>query len=281
MKQFSDLEHSLQERLKELKCLYGISKLVEQYDDIDQIAQGTVNLIPKSWQYPEITCANIQINGQQFMTSNYLLTSWRQEAEIRLDTHLIGKIEVCYLKEMKEIDEGPFLKEERWLINAIAERFGRIFERIQIRLQLECERAALANKNIALQEILEQVQYEKRKVAEGLEFKIDKLIMPYLLQLEKTVTPEQQKYIQLIRSNLEKISEFKNNQSPNIIGSLSPTEIQICNMVSNGFSTKEIAQIRHLSPATIHRHRENIRKKLELTNKKINLSAYLSKKPII
>jgi len=57
---------------------------------------------------------------------------------------------------------------------------------------------------------------------------------------------------------------------------LTPSEIQICNMIKSGLSTKEITSLRGLSDSTLHRHRENIRKKLKLTNKNINLTTYLN-----
>jgi DNA-binding CsgD family transcriptional regulator len=57
---------------------------------------------------------------------------------------------------------------------------------------------------------------------------------------------------------------------------LTPVEVQTCNMIKNGLSTKEIAKLRGISPATVSRHREHIRKKLGITNKKVNLATYLN-----
>jgi DNA-binding CsgD family transcriptional regulator len=57
---------------------------------------------------------------------------------------------------------------------------------------------------------------------------------------------------------------------------LSPIEIQIGNMIKHGLSSKAIARIRGISPATVNRHRENIRRKLNLTNNKMNLASYLN-----
>ena len=57
--------------------------------------------------------------------------------------------------------------------------------------------------------------------------------------------------------------------------SLSPRETEICNMIRNGMSSKQISESLHLSTVTIHKHREQIRNKLGLTNMKINLSTYL------
>ncbi len=126
------LTHALDERVKELSCLYGISKLVMTPDiSLDEILQGTVYLMPPSWQYPEITCARILLEGREFRTENYQESQWKQSADIYVFGELSGFVEVDYLEETPGIDEGPFLMEERNLLNAIAERLGRIAERLQ------------------------------------------------------------------------------------------------------------------------------------------------------
>ena len=94
--------------------------------------------------------------------------------------------------------------------------------------------------------------------------------------LETGTHPNQKQYISLLKSNLEDlISPFINKLSKDFM-SLSPLEIQICNMIKGGLSTKEIANLRGLSNATINRHRENIRKKLGLTNTDVNLTTFLN-----
>jgi signal transduction histidine kinase len=124
----------LGERVKELNCLYGISRLVQTPGiSLDEILQGTAELIPPSWQYPEIACARLVLeegNGE-FRTENYEEAAWMQTADITVRGERFGLLEVCYLEERPEADEGPFSKEERSLIDAIAERLGRIIERKQ------------------------------------------------------------------------------------------------------------------------------------------------------
>lgn len=125
-----ELAHKLSERVKELNCLYGISKLIEERNSsFDEILQGVVNLIPPAWQYPEITCACIRLKNSRFKTANFRETSWKQAETIMVDGEKFGTIEVYYLAEKPESDEGPFLKEERNLIHVIAERLGHIIER--------------------------------------------------------------------------------------------------------------------------------------------------------
>ncbi|HEB31043.1 MAG TPA: GAF domain-containing protein, partial [Spirochaetes bacterium] len=132
------LVRDLGERVKELNCLYGISNLVEKQGvPLKEILQGTVDLVPASWQYPGITCARIVLENKDFKTSNFNETSWKQSADIIMHDEKAGAIEVFYLDEKPEIFEGPFLKEERDLINAVAERLGRVVERKQVEVLLE------------------------------------------------------------------------------------------------------------------------------------------------
>jgi len=124
--------HDLGERVKELNCLYGIANLVEQQDiSLEEILQATVDLIPLSWQYPKITCARIIIQNREWKTKNFRETIWKQASDIKVHGELSGNLEVYYLEENPEIDEDPFLREERNLINAIAMLTGRIVERKQ------------------------------------------------------------------------------------------------------------------------------------------------------
>lgn len=120
---------ALQERVKELNCLYGLSKLtVHPNISLERIFQETIDLIPPAWQYPEITCARILFEGQEFKTYNFKKTKWKQRADIKINGKKAGSCEVYYLKEKPEIDEGPFLKEERALLNTIVAMLESIAE---------------------------------------------------------------------------------------------------------------------------------------------------------
>ena len=129
--------HDFVERFKELNCLYAISKLVEWPDiSFEEILQGIVELIPPAWQYSEVTCARIILEDQEFRTENFRETAWKQTSDIIVYGDRIGSLEVCYLEERPESDEGPFLKEEKRLINAISECLGRVAERVRAEADL-------------------------------------------------------------------------------------------------------------------------------------------------
>jgi PAS domain S-box-containing protein len=130
--------HDLGESVKELNCLYGLSKLIEKPEiSIDQVFAGIIELIPPSWQYPDICAAKITCCNKEYKTANYKVTSWTQSSDIKKYGEKIGAIEVTYLQEKPVIDEGPFLKEERLLINALSERLGKVIERLEAEKSLK------------------------------------------------------------------------------------------------------------------------------------------------
>ena len=127
------MEHDLRERVKELQCLYDIAYIVEGPGiTLDELCQGVVNLLPVSWQYPEIACARVTLGHKEFMSDNFKTTEWKQLANINVKGQKEGTVGVYYLEARPELNEGAFLKNERLLIDVIAERLGRIIERKQV-----------------------------------------------------------------------------------------------------------------------------------------------------
>jgi len=124
-------ELHLRERIKELDCLYSISRILERPEaTLGEICREAPNLICRAWQYPEITCAEININNTRFKTQNFRKTDWCLSSYIRVNGVEAGEVVVCYLEDREERDEGPFLKEERLLLDGIAEQLGRVAEHL-------------------------------------------------------------------------------------------------------------------------------------------------------
>ncbi|MBI5242077.1 MAG: sensor histidine kinase [Elusimicrobia bacterium] len=90
--------------------------------------QSIVNLLPASWQYPNVTCARILLEGKVSQTANFAGGVDKQASAIHVHGKKVGVLEVHYLEKMPKSDEGPFLKWERSLLDAIAERIGKIVE---------------------------------------------------------------------------------------------------------------------------------------------------------
>jgi len=123
----------LRERVKELTCLYGIAKLEEREDiSLERIIQGIVELLPPAWLYPNIASARIILDGYSYETPRFREGGERQAVDIVVDGHQRGTVEVVYAEKKPELDEGPFLKEERSLIDTVAREIALIIERKQV-----------------------------------------------------------------------------------------------------------------------------------------------------
>ncbi len=454
--------HDLGERIKELNCLYDISNLVDNPDiSLEDIFQGIVDIIPPSWQYPEITCSRIIFEDEEYKTVNFKETGWKQSSEIFVTSKRMGTLEVFYLEERPEIYEGPFLKEERHLIDEITDRLGMIIarkqtagalqeseeryrtlfessrdgihittqegnflefnqsfldlygytieemqklkalqlyfdphDRVEFLQELEQKRFAkdyemkhlkkdgtkidiilsatvwnaadgsiigyqgisrditerkraeealrrakdelvmrvdertaelakaneqlrreiverkqaeedlqkahdeleqrveertreleiktgtLKEINTALNVLLKKRQEDKIALEEKVLVNVKELVMPYLKRMkENNLDDKQQTFLNILESNLnEIISPFSRKLSSKYLN-LTPAEIQVANLVRQGKMTKEIASLFNLSYKTVESHRENIRKKIGIKNKKANLRSYLLSLP--
>jgi pyruvate,water dikinase len=116
---------SLQERAKELNCLYEVEQIVSRFDlPLDEVFLKVVEVIPPGWQYPDICQAIIEFEDREYRLEDFRPTPWVQAADIVVRDRVVGRLSVWYLEERPEEDSGPFLKEEERLIRTIAERLG-------------------------------------------------------------------------------------------------------------------------------------------------------------
>ena len=120
----------LGERMKELRCLHEVTALITSADKDERDIMGeVVNLLPQGWFYPEITCARIVYRGQQFATDNFRKTPWKLGADILVGGIHAGTLEVYYLEQKPTRDVGPFLQEEKVLVNTLASELGAMVKR--------------------------------------------------------------------------------------------------------------------------------------------------------
>jgi pyruvate,water dikinase len=130
-KSLESLLRDLKERAKELNCLYRVDELLDRTElDFTRALEELLQAIPPGWQYPEICIAEIVLEGGVYRPAGFRETPWGFSAPIVSEGETIGRVAVYYTEPKPEVDEGPFLKEERRLINAIAERIGyRVLQR--------------------------------------------------------------------------------------------------------------------------------------------------------
>ena len=277
------VESALRERIKELNCLYGVSQLAERHlDSIDALLQEMVDFLPYSWQYPDITCARILFEGKTYKSREFKVTDWRQSSQIYMYHKVVGEVAIFYLEECEPEDEGPFLKEERALLDAVAEHIGTIATRISADMELQesnrqliLERQALQEANNALRTVLSRIEHEKQGIYHDIKTNVDKILKPIFQALILQLPQPQKKYVEMIQTNLEEITSPFTSHLSLSYHSMTPTEIAICNMIRSGMRTKEIAEMRGVSQATINRHREGIRRKLKIINHDVNLTTLL------
>jgi DNA-binding CsgD family transcriptional regulator len=151
-----------------------------------------------------------------------------------------------------------------------------ITERNRVQLQLEMHGSELENTNTALRVLLKQVNENKTEMETKVLDNLARLVAPYLDTLEENLanTP-QQEYIKVIRENINKItSSFSMTLSSSYLG-LSPREIQVADLVRHGRTNKEAARILNISINAVEFHRNNLRKKLGIQNRKVNLRTHL------
>jgi PAS domain S-box-containing protein len=151
--------HLLDERIKELTTLYKSSQVFQtEYKSIEEVLQELVSILPSGWQYSDITAARISFNEMQFATPNYAPGLHKQSAEFFTPGGKSGMVEIVYLEERPVESEGPFLAEERDLINMIAE-----MARVYLARKHETEM-----KKIMEQEILNQKVQEQKRITRAI-----------------------------------------------------------------------------------------------------------------
>jgi hypothetical protein len=120
---------ALKERAKELRCIYNVSSALSHRDEPPQVVfQWVLEAIPPAWQFPEDTTARIEYLGRTHALSDFVDTPWRLRSPISVWRTPVGAIEVHYTQEKPMAWEGPFLKEERQLLDNIAHRLGEYLE---------------------------------------------------------------------------------------------------------------------------------------------------------
>lgn len=277
------IERQLAERVKELNCLYGVTRAVERCGgSIERLMAAAVELLPRAWQYPEAACARIALDGGEWCTAGFARGDAVQSAPILVQGSPRGVVEVCYRQQFAPAAEGPFLAEERALINAVADHLGRAVELFSTaealrsaNARLSVERRALQESNAALRAVLARIEEEKQSIGQAVVANVDRILLPIIDALEIELPPAQRGYTRLLRRNLEEIASPLVDRLSRMALALTPAEVRVCSMIRMGLSSKEIADLRRVSRATISRQRESIRRKLGLSGRRVNLATYL------
>ena len=115
---------SLKERIKEQQCLFNVSEAVKSSDSMDSLVEKIIAAVQEGWQYPEITRCRIIFDDRIYTKIPFEPTEYKLISEIVSRDEKRGSIEVYYMEKRPEMDEGPFMKEERVILDQVALRIG-------------------------------------------------------------------------------------------------------------------------------------------------------------
>ena len=141
-------QRQLQQRLKHLNCLYGLSKIVNRQEiPLKQIFQETISLIRDAYRYPNAMHVRINFDGINYETDKFKKSEYGRKTQIKAHGQSVGTIEVYQLGGKAKNGEEPFLKEENDLLNAVAEWLGSIAERKKAEEKLQLFRNLIERSN--------------------------------------------------------------------------------------------------------------------------------------
>jgi PAS domain S-box-containing protein len=150
-----------------------------------------------------------------------------------------------------------------------------VTEQVVAKSALENANRSLEIKNIAMQEVLTNIEAERDKIGQRINKNVEEMILPLLHSLRHGATRRQQRSIDQIDHCLKEIISPFIDKVGRAVNSLTPAELRVCSYIKRGLAVKQIADLEHLSPETVSAHRRNIRRKLQIAHRKINLTSYL------
>lgn len=139
------------ERLKELSCINRTTEIMKEGKSLEDTLQQITLILPSGWQYPQDTVARITYDGLEFKTPEFKITQARLSQRFETISGKKGRIEIYYLEKYRDMDEGPFLKEERHLIDNLSTSICNYINTVEARVILK---KTLQKENFE-QEILE------------------------------------------------------------------------------------------------------------------------------
>ncbi|RJP59284.1 MAG: hypothetical protein C4541_06340 [Candidatus Auribacter fodinae] len=274
---------ALGERVKTLDCLYRLSVLLkDSFASLNSMLEQAVRSIPLAFQNPENTGVCVTVCGICVKSSLFQRDAHVISTSFRVNDMSEGILEISRGTIEQGDSSALFSDHEKEMIPAIVSLLGSAIERYfaidglnRSKELLRQQNESLEQKNSALKEILEQIETEKNSVKDEIVSNIENFIMPSLEKLALNVSPREKSQLDIVKNNLNDILSSFGKKISGTETHLSPRELEICNLIKNGLSSKEISDLLGISIRTVERYRYNIRIKLELVNNKVNLITFL------
>ena len=271
-------KHALAERVKELSCLYALSRLFSRDAlGVESVLNEMIKIIQPAWQYPRHTGVRIRLNGSEKRSRNYRPAREKLVESIMVRKKAAGFVEIVWLGEAVPEQREIFLPEEQQLLAAIAKLAGSELEKRAAKAVLKQAALELEEKNAALKEIISHIGSEQDALKQQFLTSVELTVQPIIVKLKN---PDlswtlRREYLNILEQNLREITSPYARRLITRSEKLSPREVEICTLIKNGLNNKEIARLLMISLLTVTRHRHNIRRKLQLVGEAVNLATYL------
>jgi signal transduction histidine kinase len=248
---------ALQERVKELTCLYDINEAVRRSSvSLDDILKEIADLITRAWRYPEIASSRIRLDGNVYLSGNFRDGPSRIRASILVNKMRRGEVEVIYSEERPKRDEGPFLYEERKLIEAIAQKISTIItdkEAEQEREQLK-DQLHHADRLATIGQLASGVAHEINEPLAGI------LGFSQLVLKDESLSPQARKDLGKIKSSALHTREivkkllFFSRQMPSRKMAVNPNTIirEVLAILEGHIKKAKVNLVMRLQPGIIH-----------------------------
>ena len=261
------------ERLRQIPFVFYTATYTDEYDREFALSLGAEQFLVKPLE-PEAFMRTILEVIQQVQRP--------PAAPTRMPIEAPQQEEVGYLKQYNEvlIRKLEAKMEQLEQVNRELERDINERKKAKVELkkseqELREDKLLLERKNLALAELLEHMERTKNKTKEDIAINVEEFITPILKKLKiKGALP---KYIKLLEHHLKELTSSFGRKITQRSTRLSSREIEICDLIKGGLSSKEISELLNVSYQTIDKHRRNIRKKLAIAKKKVNLTSFLQK----
>ncbi|MCA9401329.1 MAG: GAF domain-containing protein [Candidatus Omnitrophica bacterium] len=212
------------------------------------------------------------------------------EKPLKEDRKIISILEICAARvglELERLQAAKTLQKahdqldqrvkERTLDleNEVQQRIGIEKELKDFQKELKKQQRVLEQKNLALKEVLDQIEFEKNQIKQDIISNVEEMLLPLLNKMKRKSHGEDAQTLKLLEQHLKNLTSGFALKISDKRWKLTPKEIEICDMIKNRMSSKDIAGLLNVSTRTVEIHRNHIRKKLGISQKSVNLTTYL------
>ncbi len=247
-----------------MDAVYQLASLFSRpAEDLQGLLEETAAVLQTAMQHPQLTQVIIKAEGHTALLNSEGPSG--DACSISLDP---VEIRVSYRSDYPE--SPVFDHREKILIQCTAELLTDVISRVRMRKELE-------RKHIALGEIISQIEHERQETSSHIRRHLSTFVRPYLQQLMQStdLADQDRTAVMQLGASLDALPGEGVRVRTKQMEKLSPREMEICGLIRNGMTTKQIAQFLQITDATVERHRSTIRNKLELNNKRVSLVSYL------